>query len=293
MVTWRPVGPWPTAIPFYFIQDYEAYFYPRGYLYDLAEATYSMGLQNIALGHMVATEMQRNADVTADIVVPFGADVDTYHLLPDRTVPRRGVVYYAKRTVDRRGYLLAKRALELFHERCPDQPIHVVGDRIPGWHVPAIQHGSVPPRELNRLYNETIAGLAMSFTNVSLVAAELLAAGNFAVLNDDAGPRLDLDSPYATWVPGNPGALAGALAEAVRHEDPDARGERIAGHAPRRWTAAQQMTADFIEETVRVGTAGSGPRSWAKPEPEDARSGEPEDARFPEPDLDWTSSLVH
>ncbi|MGC5628592.1 glycosyltransferase family 1 protein [Georgenia sp. Z1344] len=245
------------AVPFYFVQDYEAYFYPRGYLYDLAEATYTMGLQTIALGGMVAAAMRREAGAEPDLVVPFGCDVETYRLLPGRQETRRGVVYYAKRNVDRRGYLLARRTLELFHERCPDEPIHVVGDRIPGWRVPAVQHGSLPPQELNRLYNEVVAGLAMSFTNISLVAAEMLAAGSVTVLNDDPGPRLDLEHPEATWVPGRPEALADALAAAVAVSDPADRADRaarIAARRPRGWDVAQRMTAEMVEDRVRTGT---------------------------------------
>lgn len=250
-----------TAVPFYFIQDYEPFFYPRGYLYGLAEATYSFGFQNIALGGMVATEMVVQAGVAPGLVVPFGCDTDTYRLLStpaEPAPPRRGVVYYAKRTVDRRGYLLAKAALERFHGLCPDQPIHVVGDSVHGWTVPVVQHGSVSPERLNELYNRTVASLAMSFTNVSLVPGELLAAGNVPVLNDLAGPRLDLDSPHAVWAPGTPEGLAAALADVVSATEPAIaeRARRIAQSPRQSWAVTKARTADFIEGRVRTGTSG-------------------------------------
>ncbi|MGM7669383.1 glycosyltransferase family 1 protein [Microbacterium sp. A93] len=263
-----------TAVPFYFIQDYEPFFYPRGYLYGLAESTYSAGLQNIALGGMVATELARQVGVVPDLVVPFGCDTETYRLLPapaGQSAPRRGVVYYAKRTVDRRGYLLAKAALERFHELCPDQPVHVVGDTVHGWTIPVVQHGSVPPDQLNVLYNRTIAGLAMSFTNVSLVPGELLASGNVPVLNDAAGPRLDLDSLHAVWAPGTPDGLAAALADVVGVSDVAAaeRAQRIAAAPRPSWAATQAMTADFIEARVRRGTVSrdrrAGSASYTSP----------------------------
>ena len=244
---------------FYFIQDYEPFFYAHGYLYELAESTYSFGLQNIALGDMVSTALRRQQGVAADLVVPFGCDTDTYRLLEvhgHAPEPRRGVVYYAKRTVDRRGYLLAKATLERFHALRPDQPIHIVGDIVRGWRVPVIQHGSVPPAELNRIYNAVIAGLAMSFTNVSLVPGELLASGTVPVLNRLAGPRLDLDSPDAVWAPGNPDALAAALADAVDADDQTIaeRARKLAGRPRPSWAVAQSMLVDYVEETVRRGT---------------------------------------
>ncbi|MFC7403023.1 glycosyltransferase family 1 protein [Citricoccus sp. GCM10030269] len=249
-----------TAVPFYFIQDYEPFFYPRGYLYGLAEASYSFGLQTIALGRMVATELEVQANVAPDLVVPFGCDIDTYRLLPDEDgerTPRRGVVYYAKRTVDRRGYLLARAALERFHEVLPDEPIHIVGDSVHGWTIPVIQHGSVPPEELNRLYNRTVASLAMSFTNVSLVPGELLAAGNVPVLNDAPGPRLDLDSPHAVWAPGTPEGLTAALATTVSVSETTIaeRARRIAQDRQSSWAHTQARTAEFIESRVRFWTA--------------------------------------
>lgn len=251
------------AVPFYFIQDYEPFFYAHGYQYELAQSTYALGLKNIALGGMVATELRRQIGVEPDLEVPFGCDTDTYRLLDgagDAPGLRRGVVYYAKRTVDRRGYLLAKAALERFHALRPDQPIHIVGDTVRGWNTPAIQHGSVPPAELNRIYNGAIAGLAMSFTNVSLVPGELLASGTVPVLNRLAGPRLDLNSPDAVWTSGHPEALARALAEIVDADDLTVaeRARRVAEQPRPTWAAAQTEFADFLEETVRQGTGRQG-----------------------------------
>lgn len=266
---------WPTAhvaasrfanvMPFYFVQDYEPFFYPRGYLYTLAEATYRLGLDTIALGGMVATAMEREAGVRADATVPFGCDTQTYRLVPaEPGSTRHGVVYYAKRSADRRGYLLAKDALELFHRRCPDQPIHVVGDQVRGWSVPVIQHGSVPPSRLNEIYNQTIAGLALSFTNVSLVPGELLASGNVPVLNDLPGPRLDLVSPDAVWAPGTPDGLADALARAVQGqdladgEDIGSRARRIAAGPHPSWSVAQAGLVDHVEKVTRAVSVGLG-----------------------------------
>lgn len=248
-----------TAVPFYFIQDYEPFFHPRGYTYDLAESTYGFGLLNIALGGMVAQELEEQAGTIPEVVVPLGCDTTSYRLLsPEEgdTTPRRGIVYAAQRTADRRGYLLVKAALEHFHRLCPDEPIHIVGDTVSGWTIPVVQHGWLPPAEVNRIYNSTIASLAVSFTNLSPAPGEMLAAGNIPVLNDLPGPRLDLDSPHAVWAPGTPQGLAEAMARLALSSDVDIteRAREAAGSPQPSWSVAQEMIADYIEARGRRGT---------------------------------------
>lgn len=248
VVASRSTGP---ARRCYFIQDYEPYFYPRGYLYSLAESTYRFGFDSIALGEMVAHELRTQSGVEPDIVVPFGCDKDVYRIL-DRAeggTKRTGVVYYAKQSVDRRGYPLAKASLERFHELCPDQPIHVIGDRVRGWRAPVISHGSMRPAQLNALYNETIAGLAMSFTNVSLVPGELLAAGCVPVLNESADARRDMEADGAVWAQPTPEALARALADVVSApaDEIERRAAATALSAPPGWERTQKAVAEFIE----------------------------------------------
>ena len=184
---------WPTAhvaasrrVPgqptTYFIQDFEPYFYPRGSEYSLAEDSYRLGLRNISLGHMVQDSLTRELGQTSDFV-PFGCDTSVYRPL-EPPPPRSGVLFYAKRGNDRRGYRLAVLALEKFHTMYPDEPIHVYGDVPAGLSFPVTAHGSLSPEELNVLYNSVVAGLALSFTNISLVAEEMLAAGAIPVIND-------------------------------------------------------------------------------------------------------------
>lgn len=231
---------------FYFVQDFEPYFYPRGYLYQLAEDSYRLGFHTLALGDMVASELKANCDLTADVVLPFGCDRNIYRILPapKQGRPRSGIVYYARQDSDRRGYLLAKAALEQFHALCPDQEIHLYGDRVQGWSIPVTNHGNLPPETLNDLYNRTIGSIAMSFTNISLVASELLAAGNIPVLNESRTARQD--ASFAVWAPATPSGLAEALAKVVRHHDIEGRALEAALEVPPSWQVAEQQIVDEI-----------------------------------------------
>ncbi|MFW0774831.1 glycosyltransferase family 1 protein [Paenarthrobacter nitroguajacolicus] len=231
---------------FYFIQDYEPYFYPRGALYALAEDSYRFGLTTIALGGMIGAVLKTELGQLPVATVPFGCDTETYHLIQDGH-PRTGVVFYAKKRVDRRGYLMGKMALEEFHTLMPDQEIHVYGDTVSGWNIPVTNHGNLPPRQLNVLYNRTIAGLTISFTNVSLVPGELLAAGNVPVLNESSFSAQVLSDPDAVWAPASPGRLALALAATVSEPDIEKRAQRIAQRSRQDWSSSQAAFTSVVE----------------------------------------------
>lgn len=238
-----------TVNRFYFIQDYEPYFYPRGALYSFAEDTYRFGFTNIALGAMIANQLKAETGVDADAVVPFGWDNEKYRLLPRGLADdqRSGVVYYAKRNVDRRGYILAKLALEEFNRMHPDEEIHVVGDRVENWSIPVTNHGSLTPNDLNILYNRTIASLSLSFTNISLLPEELMAAGNVPVLNDHEFSRAILDSPLAIWAKPTPKAIAQALSSAVSDPDIVQRARLLSSREGGGWISTAVMVSETIE----------------------------------------------
>ncbi|GAA1954028.1 hypothetical protein GCM10009776_14920 [Microbacterium deminutum] len=232
----------------YFIQDYEPYFMPRGSEYAYAEDSYRFGFRNIALGNMVHDLLASELGVTSDLV-PFGCDTQTYRLEPHG--PRSGIVFYAKRGNDRRGYQLAMRALELFHSDHPNVPIHAYGEVVTTESFPVVNHGSVSPDQLNLLYNSVIAGLALSFTNISLVAEELLAAGVVPIINDTKLARADLANPYAVWANATPRALADALGTAVTHPARDSIAAAAAATVVgRSWGPTGRLVATVIAEEV-------------------------------------------
>lgn len=224
---------------FYFIQDFEPFFYPRGYEYALAEATYELEMNRIALGEMVSGHVR---DHRGDcFTVPFGCDRDTYRLIGDTA--RDGVVFYSRAGTARRGFLLATAGLAQFHRRRPKVPIKVFGPRDKtGFDFPVSWQGLQTPAQLNALYNSCLAGLGMSFTNVSLVVGEMLRAGCVPVVNDSSDARLDAPSPYIEWVNTTPVAIADALVELV--DNPPADLAAISDSANSDWSQTQ---AEFVE----------------------------------------------
>ena len=163
------------------MQDFEPYFYPVGTTSLLAENTYRMGLHGVTIGRCFAQKLRAEFGMTVDSF-KYGCDISRYRRV--RTSRRSGVVFYARRETARRGFELGLMALEVFAARRPDVKIHIYGDRIGKLPFPFVDHGHVTPDELNDIYNECYAGLSLSFTNVSLVALEMLAAGCIPVVND-------------------------------------------------------------------------------------------------------------
>jgi O-antigen biosynthesis protein len=257
----------------YFVQDVEPYFYPHGAQHALAEDSYRLGLHVLALGEMVAGHLRRDLGVDVD-VVPFGCDTDVYR--PLAPAARGGVVLYAKPDVARRGYDLARLALLRFHARHPEQEIHVYGDAARDLGVPATRHGGLDPAALNVLYHRTLAGLALSFTNISLVAEEMLAAGTVPVVNDSADARADLPNPHVRWAAPTPAAVADALCAAVEHPDPAGRAAALqASVAGRSWAGSQERLVALVEGHVRGVPVVAAPSAAAGRRAAGARAARP------------------
>lgn len=240
---------------FYFVQDFEPYFYARGSMYALAEDTYRFGFRAVTVGRMVADMLREEIGIES-VIAPFGCDTQTYQL--ENTGRRHGVVFYTRPDVDRRGFLLAKRALTQFHALHPEQDITTYGDQIADWDVPHRHAGKLSPGELNHLYNRSLAGVAMSFTNVSLVAEEMLAAGAVPVVNDSPLVRKDFDSSYASWAKETPGAIAAALCRAVEEPITAQLIQARSASVRQGWGPAQAAISTEIE-SIAYGSAHAFP----------------------------------
>ncbi len=231
---------------FYFIQDFEPHFYPRGTEATLAEETYRFGFHNLALGPMVAGHV-REVGGAAE-VVPFGCDLEVYGLEP-QPQRRDGVVFYARAGTPRRGFLMACLALEELHRRRPEVPVHAYGHDRPGrLPFPVVWHGRLDPVDLNRLYNRTVAGLGLSFTNISLVVEEMRVAGCVPVVNDSPDTRVMVEHDGVIWARSTPHGLADALEQALDEPDPAAFAARVASTRARGWEDSQR---EFVRQLER------------------------------------------
>jgi hypothetical protein len=245
---------WPTAhilarhspVPMrrlYLVQDFEPFFYPRGAEYALVEDSYRFGFRTVSVGHMVANVLHERIGISPD-VLEFGCDTAVYRFSGDG--PRSGIVFYAKPRVARRGYLLGALGLQEVHRRRPDVPICTVGDPDARLPFPAAVHGVRSPDQLSELYNHCQVGVALSFTNVSLLAEELLACGAVPVINDSPYARADEQSEHVRWAPSTPSGIADAVLD-VLDAPPDPAA--VAGSARQNaWEPAQAVFLRSVED---------------------------------------------
>ena len=182
--------------------------------------------------------------------VEFGCDTDLYRLV--NRGRRDGVVFYAKPDVARRGFELGALALEEFHHRHPEVEIHHFGDKSASFRFPTTDHGVLDPTELAELYNRCVAGLSLSFTNISLIPDEMLACGTIPIINDLTFSRGELANPHIIWAFPTPGGLADALSRAVEAPDQVERAAAAATAALSAppWKAAQDAALAIIEDEV-------------------------------------------
>ena len=232
----------------YFVQDYEPYFYSRGAEFALAEDTYRFGYRIVALGGMVADLLREQHGIGVDRI-PFGSDLSRYSFR--RSEGRRGVAVYVRSHTSRRGTSLAMAAMLNFHRLHPDQEIHLFGDPNVRPPFPARIHGVLSPARLADLYNDCIAGVALSFTNISLVPFEMLACGLIPVVNEVPFARAALGNPAVRWAQATPSAIADELSAAVNCDD-TGRAARFAAAGAQRhgWEEASDKFVRIVEDEV-------------------------------------------
>lgn len=235
----------------YFVQDYEPWFHPRGSEYALAEDTYRFGFHTITVGPMLASLLADEHGVEAT-VARFGCDTDVYR----RTNfgARNGIAFYARLANPRRGFRLGALALAEFHRRHPEIEVHMYGDADARVDFPVTSHGSVSPEALCDIYNRCVAGLALSFTNVTLITEELLACGVVPVANDDPHAKASMANPQVRWVTPTPSAIADALSDAVESTDgAELAAATAASVESGGWEPAAEATVRSLESLATTG----------------------------------------
>ena len=203
-----------TARKYYYVQDFEPFFDPVGTYSTLAENTYRFGFRGITLGSWLSQKLSKEYGMQCE-AVELGVNPKEYHLLNPKL--RKKVLFYARPVTPRRGFELGVLALELFHKEHPEYEIHFLGWDITPYEVPFpyTNHGILSPEKLNELYNQTAAGLVLSFSNMSLLPLELLASGCRPVVNDAKHTRLAGYADQITYALPTPRDLADALYKVV------------------------------------------------------------------------------
>lgn len=219
---------WETAYPayldksdarrFYFVQDYEASFYPLGTESLLAGNTYRFGFHGITAGGWLAHKLATEYGMSTD---HFDFAVDKTHYSVTNVERRTEVFFYARPVTPRRAFEFGLLALAEFARLKPDVRINLAGWDVSNWNIPFeyTNLSSLDISELNAVYNRCAAGLVMSLSNMSLLPLELLSSGVTPVVNDGPNNRMVSDNPFIEYVPASPLAIARKMAEVLDHPD--------------------------------------------------------------------------
>lgn len=207
------------AHKFYFVQDFEPIFYGVGSRYKLAEATYKFGFYGITAGKWLTKKVSEYG-MDADYF-DFGADIEIYKPNKDMSKKKK-VCFYARAHTERRGFELGIMALQIFKEKHPEYEIEFFGQDMSGYDIPFkfTDRGILNKEELAELYQESVACLVLSLTNVSLLPLELLAAGCTPVMNDGENNTMVLgENKDIVYTEAYPLSLAEGLSRVVERKD--------------------------------------------------------------------------
>ena len=190
---------WITAYPlrqisrckrkFYFVQDYEPYFFPMGSLYFKAEDTYKMGYFHITSGPWCSKLLRERYGAKCDFF-RFPLDQKTY-FPRKRSTKEKQVIFFARPEMTRRCFELGVEALQILYKMMPEVKVILFGSKekidLRYLKIPCVNLGILPTvDDLAQLYSNSDVALALSPTNPSLVAFEMMACGC---------PVVDLDLP--------------------------------------------------------------------------------------------------
>lgn len=254
---------WETAYPvfnyrkpvkkFYFVQDFEPYFYPMGTDYILAENTYRFGFYGITAGGWLSKMLENQYGMSTDHF-DFGADTSIYKCTNIKK--RKEIFFYARPVTARRGFELGIMTLELFAKRHPDYTINLAGWDISEYDLPFKVNnlGSVKIEDLSAIYNRCSAALVLSLTNMSLLPLELLACGTIPVVNDGENNRLVSNNDFIAYSPATPAALARTLSEVVTRNEQSSHAQKAAKSIQgNNWEISGKKFVSIVEREIARG----------------------------------------
>ena len=202
-----------TVSKFYFVQDFEPYFYPMGSEYKFAENTYRFGFHGITAGDWLKTKLEQEFRMDC-CSFHFSYDKDIYQLKKKREAGKR-VFFYARPSTPRRGWELGLLALIKLGEKIPDLEVVFAGGDVSKYDIP-FKHksaGIVRPVDLADFYSQCDISLVMSLTNLSLLPLEVMACGGVIATQDSEANSCIINEQNAIIIDSDPEHIADTLAD--------------------------------------------------------------------------------
>lgn len=178
-----------TLKKFYFVQDFEPYFFAVGSEYFLAEQTYLMNFFGLTAGNWLKNKLSNDYGMKCESFL-FSYNKALYKVIPKRDKIKR-ILFYARPVTPRRIFEIGLMALNVFHNRMPNVHIIFAGWDVSNYNIPFpyLNAGCVPLNKLGDLYSQCDIVLTLSGTNLSLLPLEVMSCGTAIMSN--RGPNVE------------------------------------------------------------------------------------------------------
>lgn len=208
-----------TVSKFYFVQDYEPYFYAMGSEYEFANNTYKMGFRGITAGDWLKEKLSTEFGMITDSF-GFSYDKEIYSPHEKRDDVNR-VFFYARPVTPRRDFELGLLALNELNKRVDGLEVYFAGWDVSNYEIP-FKHknfGILSIEELSDIYAQCDMCLIISNTNLSLLPLEVMASNSVAVCSKGKNSTWLVNEDNSVLVDYDPIDIANKMTYYFEHRD--------------------------------------------------------------------------
>ena len=255
---------------FYFVQDYEPYFFARGSSSILTEQSYASKNNFACICASPWLKQRMESFGNSAVSFPLAVDHNVYHNKKEQQRSGRTIAFYVRRSTPRRLYELGLLALRALFDLGDNFEVITFGEKdLPDLGIPVkVRHaGILDANALADLYRKCTIGFVLSGTNYSLVPNEMMACGLPVVDIDAEHTRLSYQPETAVLAEATPAGLASALSHLLN----DATFRERASHAGLaatkhlQWDTSNQLIEAFIQEELPATPAALQPTQPSNP----------------------------
>ena len=200
-----------TISKFYFVQDYEPFFYAHGSEYEFAKNTYTFDFRGITAGDWLKDKLASDFGMRTDSF-GFSYDKELYTPLKKKNSTKR-VFFYARPVTPRRDFELGLLALDLLCQKMPEVEVVFAGWDVSNFDIPFTHKnlGIVSVDQLSKVYSQCDLCLIISNTNLSLLPLEVMASNSVAVCPKGANSTWLVNEENSVLVEYDPRNIADTL----------------------------------------------------------------------------------
>lgn len=242
-----------TISKFYFVQDFEPYFFPVGSRYCFAENTYKFGFRGITAGYWLQDKLRAEYGMETE---GFGFSYDRkYYKKNQKKDNKNRILYYARPYTERRSFEMGMVVLNALSQRISDLEIVIIGASLEDYQIPFpyVNPGIVPIEKLSNLYAQCDMCLVLSHTNLSLLPLEVMASNSVAVCNKGANSEWLVNADNVILTENEPLDIIEKIIYYFEHREELAyiREKGMAFANETSWEAGAKKVAAFIKKGVK------------------------------------------